>query len=280
MMLDGVITAFASLFVQIVFTAGIVGLFGMFISFCNRCFYDCLGDTAFFIMRCVGIIGTPVHEFSHALMCLLFGHRITKVQIYNFKKRTKTLGFVEHTYSRRNPYHQMGNFFIGIAPIVVGGLVVTLLVRILAPWMYNGMMSEISDVMTATGTDILVEIPKSIASIFISSFSFSNFSSWRWWLCIALAFSISIHMEISRSDIKGGLKGLAVISVMLLVLDLVLALLFEQALSAVTSAFVSAGLYLAMFLMIPAIFSGIVILISGAVYLLRELGKSIENSRG
>ena len=115
------------------------------------------------------------------------------------------MGFVEHTYNRRNPYHQMGNFFIGIAPIVVGGLVVTLLVRLLTPWMYNDMMGEISDVMTATGSEIFVQIVKGIASIFISFFSISNFSSWRWWLCIALAFAISIHMEISRSDIKGGL---------------------------------------------------------------------------
>ncbi len=278
-MLDGVLTALANLFVQIAFTAGIVGLCGMFISFCNRCFYDCLGDTAFFIVRFSGIIGTPVHELSHALMCLLFGHRITKVQVYNFKKRTKTLGFVEHTYNRRNLYHQMGNFFIGIAPIAVGGLAVTLFVRLLTPWMYNDMMREITDVMTASGTGILVEIVKGVVSIVASFFSFSNLTSWRWWLCIVLAFAISIHMEISRSDIKGGLRGLAVIAVMLFVVDLVLAFLFPNALLVVTSAFVNAGLYLAMFLMIPAIFAGIVIMISGLVYLVRELGKSIANSR-
>lgn len=278
-MLDGVLTALANLFVQIAFTAGIVGLCGMFISFCNRCFYDCLGDTAFFIVRFSGIIGTPVHELSHALMCLLFGHRITKVQVYNLKKRTKTLGFVEHTYNRRNLYHQMGNFFIGIAPIAVGGLAVTLFVRLLTPWMYNDMMREITDVMTASGTGILVEIVKGVVSIVASFFSFSNLTSWRWWLCIVLAFAISIHMEISRSDIKGGLRGLAVIAVMLFVVDLVLAFLFPNALLVVTSAFVNAGLYLAMFLMIPAIFAGIVIMISGLVYLVRELGKSIANSR-
>ena len=278
-MLDGVLTALANLFVQIVFTAGIVGLCGMFISFCNRCFYDCLGGTAFFIVRFSGIIGTPIHELSHALMCLLFGHRITKVQVFNLKKRARTLGFVEHTYNRRNLYHQMGNFFIGIAPIVVGGLAVTLFVRLLTPWMYNDMMREISDVMTASGTGVLVEIVKSVVSIFVSFFSLSNFSSWRWWLCIVLAFAISIHMEISRSDIKGGLRGLAVIAVMLFVVDLVLAFLFPEVMPVVTSAFVNAGLYLAMFLMIPAIFAGIVILVSGLVYLVRELGKSIENSR-
>ena len=81
-MLDVILTALANLFVQIVFTAGVVGLCGMFISFCNQCFYDCLGDTAFFIVKISGFLGTPVHELSHALMCLIFGHRITDMKIY------------------------------------------------------------------------------------------------------------------------------------------------------------------------------------------------------
>lgn len=278
-MLDGALTAIANLFVQIVFTAGVVGLCGMFISFCNRCFYDCLGDTAFFIVRFSGLVGTPVHELSHALMCLLFGHRVTKMQIYNTKKRSKVLGFVEHTYNRRNLYHQVGNFFIGIAPIVVGGLVVTLFVRVLTPGMYNGMIGEINDVMAASGVGFFGELVKSLFSIFVSFFSLSNFISLRWWLCILLAFAISIHMEISRSDIKGGLKGLGVIAVLLLVADLVLAYLFPKALSAVTSAFVTTGLYLGMFLMIPSVFAGIVLLISGLSYLCKQLGESIANSR-
>lgn len=278
-MLDGALTAIANLFVQIVFTAGVVGLCGMFISFCNRCFYDCLGDTAFFIVRFSGLVGTPVHELSHALMCLLFGHRVTKMQIYNTKKRSKVLGFVEHTYNRRNLYHQVGNFFIGIAPIVVGGLVVTLFVRVLTPGMYNGMIGEINDVMAASGVGFFGELVKSLFSIFVSFFSLSNFISLRWWLCILLAFAISIHMEISRSDITGGLKGLGVIAVLLLVADLVLAYLFPKALSAVTSAFVTTGLYLGMFLMIPSVFAGIVLLISGLTYLSKQLGESIANSR-
>ena len=279
-MLDGVLTALANLFVQIIFTAGIVGLCGIFISFCNRLFYDCLGKTAFSIVRLSGIIGTPIHELSHALMCLLFGHRITKIQIYNFKRRSKTLGFVEHTYNKRNLYHQIGNFFIGISPIVVGGLAVTLCVRLLTPQMYTAMNSEISNILSYSDEDFLTGFLSGIAGIFASFLSLKNLASWRWWLCVLLAFAVSIHMEISRSDIKGGLKGLAVISVLLFVADTVLALLFPEALSAVTSAFFSAGLYIAMFLVIPSFFASIAILIAGSIYLFKALGKSIENSRG
>lgn len=278
-MLDVILTALANLFVQIVFTAGVVGLCGMFISFCNRCFYDCLGDTAFFLVRISGFVGTPVHELSHALMCLIFGHRITDMKVYSLKKRSKTLGYVEHSYNKRNLYHLIGNFFIGIAPIVVGGLAVTLFVRILTPWMYNSMMSEFSKVVAADGAQVPVQIVKGVGAIFLSFFKLSNFSSWRWWLCIILAFAIAIHMEISNSDIKGGLKGLGVIAAILAVVDLLLAFLFPTALTAVTSAFVNAGMYIGMFLMIPALFAAMVLMVSALVALVRALGESIANSR-
>ena len=271
------ISAFVGLFVQIIFTAGLIGLFGMFISFCNRCFCDCVGGVAFFIVRITGFIGTPIHELSHALMCLIFGHKITKMQIYNIKMSSGTLGYVEHTYNRKNLYNQMGNFFIGVAPIVIGGLAVTLFVRFLTPQMYATMIFEGTDIINVSFDNFFFEIPKSIWTILSSIFSPSNFSNWRWWVCIIFAIAISIHMEISRSDIKGGLKGLAIIAVLLLVTDLILAFLFPRALTAVTSAMISAGTYIATFLMIPAAFSGMLLIISGLVALIKALIRSIAN---
>ena len=276
---SAVLTAFANLFVQIIFTAGTVGLFGMFISFCNRCFYDSIGKSAFFIVRISGIIGTPIHELSHAFMCILFGHRITDMKIYNFKMRSRTLGYVEHTYSKRNLYHQIGNFFIGVSPIVFGGLFVTLLVSILTPGLYNALISEGLDVINVSLESFVVEIPKSIGTALAAVFSPKNLVNWRWWICMIFSVAISIHMEISSSDIKGGLKGLAAISVVLLVLNLVLAFLFPNALKAVTTALVASGIYVSTFLMIPAVFSAIILIISLLSSFFKALEKSIANSR-
>ena len=75
---------------------------------------------------------------------------------------------------------------------------------------------------------------------------------------MVLAFSVAIHMEISRSDILSGLRGLGVISALLLILDVVLGLLFPMALSAVTAACVSAGVFIALLMLIPAVFSFII----------------------
>ena len=275
---SALLNAFAALFVQIIFTAGVIGGFGMFISLCNRCFYDCIGKSAFFIVRITGIIGTPIHELSHALMCLIFGHRIVEIKIYNTKMRSRTLGYVEHTYNRKNLYNQMGNFFIGIAPIIVGGLFVTLFVGIFTPGMYNRLIAEGVNIMNVSLKNFIFEIPKSIIGILAAIFAPHNFVNWRWWICVIFAVAIAIHMEISSSDIKGGLKGLAVISIVLLALNLVLAFLFPKALNAVTSALVTAGLYVSTFLMIPTVFSGILLLVSGLVALFKALGKSIANS--
>ena len=104
-------------------------------------------------------------------------------------------------------------------------------------------------------------------------------TNWRWWICVVLSFAVSIHMEISRSDIKGGLRGLAVISLLVLAVDLVLAFLFPSALTAVTTGFMTVGIYLSMFLTIPALFSVLVLLISGIISLTRALSKSIANDR-
>jgi hypothetical protein len=64
-------------------------------------------------------IGVPVHEIAHAIACLVFGHKINKIKLLQFNG-TPTLGYVEHSYSKRNIYHRIGNLFIGLAPLYIG----------------------------------------------------------------------------------------------------------------------------------------------------------------
>ena len=272
-----------SLFVQLVFTVGFIMLYGGLISLCNRCFYDACGNTAFGIVRLTGYVGTPVHEFSHALMCILFGHRVKKISLFGDSRRSRTLGYVEHTYYRKNIYHQIGNFFIGISPILAGGAVILLLVRLLTPHIFFGMRGETDTIRTAllAGFDdaALWALLRGFGVMFVNLFSPTGFLDWRWWLCMVLAFSVAIHMEISRSDILSGLRGLGVISALLLILDVVLGLLFPMALSAVTAACVSAGVFIALLMLIPAVFSFIIGSVSVLMIFFRESAQSIRNDQ-
>lgn len=266
-----------NLFVQLSFLVGIILLYGALISLCSHFFYDACGDKAFFLVRLTGYVGTPVHELSHALMCLLFGHQIKKIQLFNPKKKSKTLGYVEHTYYKRNVYHLLGNFFIGISPILAGGGVIILLMMILLPGTFRGVNAGIAAVRTAAaGTPgeaffgQLWDAMKNTLSLF---FSRDNLKNPFFWVCSLLIFCVAIHMEISRSDIRLMLKGLFVIAVGFLLADLILGFMFPDALTAVTVFCMNTGIGMCVFFLIPAAFSGLIGCISLVMAVIRIIAK-------
>lgn len=60
-----------------------------------------------------GGIGVIVHELSHLMMALLFGHKITQVTLLNVPTpENPTLGSVRHSWNEQNKYQQLGNFFL------------------------------------------------------------------------------------------------------------------------------------------------------------------------
>ncbi|GEM_PF-108752 len=80
-----------------------------------------------------GWIGTPIHESSHALMCWVFDHRIESLALFEPDSRDGRLGYVRHTYQRGNWWQETGNFFIGLAPLAGGTVMLLLLTWMLYP---------------------------------------------------------------------------------------------------------------------------------------------------
>lgn len=263
--MNTVLLILESFFVQMMFLFGVVILCGLFISFCNKCLYDACGDAAFGMVRFTGYLGTPVHELSHALMCVLFGHIVTKMKLVNSDKRSRTLGYVEHTYYKTNLYHQIGNYFIGVSPILAGGAAVLLLVWLFMPDMFSDMTG------TLRGLTQLERIPEAVAHVWRILFDKFNFANVRYWLALVFSAAVVIHMEISRSDFKSGLRGLGVLAAMLFVTDLILGFLFPTALAVFTGACVRIGVGCLLFLLLPSVVSGFVGLISIAVLALRAM---------
>ncbi len=264
---------FGGFFVQVVFLFGFLILYGMLISFFNNCFYAACGDKARGIVKLTGYIGLPVHELSHALMCVLFGHSVKKIELFNQKKRARILGYVEHTYYKDNPYHQIGNFFIGVSPIVAGGGVILLLLWLLVPSLFSRISGEIASLggeFAFTG-EFFGRLLDTAFHVIKNVFALSNFKNPFYWLCLVLIFAIAIHMEISTSDIVSGARGLLWISGGLLIADLVLGLLFPNAMLRFTSACVMIGIYEGLFLLIPAIFTALIGCISLIVLAFREM---------
>ena len=67
------------LFLQLAFTVGVIVVFGLLIAGCRRLYFKIAGYTGYKILVVAGVIGTPIHELSHALACLIFGHKIVEM---------------------------------------------------------------------------------------------------------------------------------------------------------------------------------------------------------
>ena len=67
-----------------------------------------------------GWFGVMIHEISHAVMSIIFGHHVDKIKLLQnpFKEGNENrMGYVSHAWNPKNKYQQLGNFFIGMAPI-------------------------------------------------------------------------------------------------------------------------------------------------------------------
>ena len=76
--------------------------------------------------------GVMLHEFSHALLCVVFRHRITDFALFSPQKNGN-LGWVAHKWNPRSLWQNIGCFFIGVAPIAFGVAAIVFLTLLLLP---------------------------------------------------------------------------------------------------------------------------------------------------
>ena len=247
---------------QVALTVGMIVLFGLLIALCRRGFCRIVGYYGPKILLATGVIGTPIHELSHALMCLLFGHRIVEIKLYQPNSEDGVLGYVQHSFNTRNLYHQIGNFFIGIAPILCGSGVLFLLLFLLVPTAFEGVMAELGTVRTLTANPSLGGYCGLFWGIITSIFHLSYAGDYRWWIFVVLALLIASHMELSGADIASGAKGFVFLALLWLLVDTVVFFISVPALETMTAAMASFGLAVAGFLALSGIFSCVLVILA------------------
>lgn len=87
----------------------------------------------------VGGLGVIIHELSHLLVALLFGHHINsfRLLITNVQESGGALGYVNHSWNKKNYYQFLGNALIGTAPVFGCTIVLLLITRLLVPGIYQ-----------------------------------------------------------------------------------------------------------------------------------------------
>lgn len=177
------------------------------------------------------MLGTLVHELGHAVLCPLFGHRITAFRPFTTDPTAPVQGSVEHAYNPANPWAQVGNFFIGVGPILSGSAAIYLLARMLLPttsfealpWIDPSRGQGLGSTLLELARQSLAVVLGTLSSLFRTD----HLSRWTFWLFLFLSFSISTGVHLSAADLRGAWKGLVVLVVALLLLNLLLGLFLD-----------------------------------------------------
>lgn len=242
---------------QMLFSLGVIALFGTIIALCNAKFYKNLGSYGHVLCIATGFIGTPVHEASHALMCLIFGHKITEIKLFQPNSLDGTLGYVNHSYNPNNLYHRVGNLFIGIAPILVGGAILGGILYMLLPDMFEAVLRELAQIDFSTD---LEKTFSHIGSAFVEFFSY--IATWQWWVFLILGSFIALHMTLSKADIQGASSGLIVFMLGFLIVDVILLFIKKSLLVSFTNAILTFGTFLLFFLCLFTVIAIVLLILS------------------
>ncbi len=204
-------------------------IFGLLIHFISQLTFKSLGNTfgpgGTYV---VAWLGTPIHELGHALFCLIFLHKIDDIQFFKPDEQTGTLGYVYHRWNPKNPWHVIGNFFIGIGPIVLGCAVLFGLFYFLIPdsgSVWNTINNSISGIEKGSSiTSYLAVFGDSALAIVRLIFTSGNLTTWQFWVFLYLSICVASNVRLSWADIKGSLSGLGCIVLPFLILNLILML--------------------------------------------------------
>ncbi|WP_353948571.1 hypothetical protein ABNN70_01830 [Sporolactobacillus sp. Y61] len=155
-------------------------------------------------------LGTPIHEISHAVLCLLFGHKVTAVRLLQPASPDGTIGYVHHAYNPDSLYQRMGNLFIGLAPLFGGGLAILLFIRVLVPDSFEQIFRLITmdhSVFLVAEKESWLRLGQAVLAVIRGLFSMEHLTNPGFWIFVILALCIASHMSLSREDIRGAAGG-------------------------------------------------------------------------
>jgi hypothetical protein len=173
-----------------------------------------------------GWAGTPVHELSHAALCPLFFHTINKVALFEPDQAAGRLGYVNHSYCPdgwKGKYAEMGNFFIGTAPLMGGTAVLLLLLWIFYPasartaLQSDGLAGLIGD---GRFVDAGIHIFKLSFRVLEGIVRVDQLGRIQFWAFLYLTLCVGSHMAPSASDYRGARGGAIVLLLALLAFNL------------------------------------------------------------
>ena len=225
-------------------------LCGLIVGLSERLFSRLTGKFGHGVVMATSIIGTPIHELGHAMMCFPFGHKIKKMCLWNPKATNGVLGYVNHAYNKKNIWHRLGCLFISIGPIILGLCAVTLTMLLCFPDTLSNYYSSSLSVDRSLGG--IFEMLWECVKIIPSAITDASSPVWARIIGCAVILCVCMHISLSPADIKNSLGALPIYSLICLVLSLIIffiggdvSAVFSEAL--VSWCFIGFALYMVVF---------------------------------
>ena len=150
------------------------------------------------------------------------------MKLYTPNSTDGTLGYVHHAYNLNSTYHRIGNFFIGVGPIIFGAVVLYAALYFLIPnkeVIFSDIEAQSHTLVAGVRGDYsagFTSLWGTTQTTLTSMFNAANFSDYRFWIFLYLAICVSSHMELSPADIKGATGGLISLVLFFLFLNLLI----------------------------------------------------------
>jgi hypothetical protein len=216
-------------------------------------------------------IGTPIHEIGHLIQCIIWRHKVTSIKLLQTKDPNGVLGYVKHQYNPNSLYQQIGNFFIGIGPIISGIGMIILAMYFLVPQSFTTLQNQIHQSAAGEKLDIqmLQTLGEAVLVMGKSLFTMENLLEPAFWIFVILAICISSHIALSKADIDNSSQGLWTIFLFLIVLNLVAGLTGLNTYE-VIAPFTEYNAYLLAFSSIAVLFSLLTLVVSFLIYKIKR----------
>jgi len=156
-------------------------------------------------------IGVPIHELSHAIMAMIFGHKVEHIALFEYNDIHGRLGYVSHSWNKRNALHNFGHFFIGFAPLLGGALIIWGLTILLLP---NASLSFLFSAFSPLEPSIgaLDYIIMSSVELVIE-FGLSMASTTQFWLWLFLSSVVAFFSIPSIADLRHVWRGAVMLAI-------------------------------------------------------------------
>lgn len=198
-------------------TLGVFFVCGLIAYLVSRLFHRLVGRGTGAVFGLTSAVGTPVHELGHAVMCKLFGHKITRMQLWNPKPSNGVYGFVEHSYSRRNVWARLGNLFIGIGPLFSGLGVIVLVLWLCYPSLWMEYLAHSSSLAATEDSLPLDQLARGVIMLFAGMPQAFRADWLKSLLGLLIILPVSFHITLSPQDVRNSLNSLPIYLFMLLI---------------------------------------------------------------